>query len=165
MRCSRTISSGPRSRAPGSPGATERSSTASSPPMLSWRPVNTSGEVSAGSHGCSCPIAHTAGLGVAIAAHGVDVGIDIERIEDRPDSFDPGRFADPKAVNRFAYIPFGDGPRICIGASFAIQEAVIILSTLLARFRFAPVAGREPKPVMILTLRPEGGVWLNVSRA
>lgn len=84
---------------------------------------------------------------------------------DRPDSFDPGRFADPKAVNRFAYIPFGDGPRICIGASFAIQEAVIILSTLLARFRFAPVAGREPKPVMILTLRPEGGVWLNLSRA
>ena len=82
-----------------------------------------------------------------------------------PDSFDPGRFADPRAVPRFHYLPFGDGPRICIGASFALQEAVIILATLLARFRFAPVPGREPKPVMILTLRPEGGVWLQVDRA
>ena len=65
---------------------------------------------------------------------------------------------------RFHYLPFGDGPRICIGASFALQEAVIILATLLARFRFSPVPGKEPKPVMILTLRPEGGVWLKVDR-
>lgn len=84
---------------------------------------------------------------------------------DNPDAFDPARFADPKAVDRFAFLPFGDGPRICIGANFAIQEAVIILSTLLARFRFAAVPGRDPKPVMILTLRPEGGVWLGVERA
>ena len=77
-----------------------------------------------------------------------------------PDAFRPGRFADRKAVQRFAYLPFGDGPRICIGASFALQEAVIILATLLARFRFTLVPGRTPRPVMILTLRPEGGVWL-----
>jgi cytochrome P450 len=81
-----------------------------------------------------------------------------------PDAFDPGRFREPKAITRFAYLPFGDGPRICIGASFAVQEAVIILATLLARFRFDRVAGREPKPVMILTLRPEGGIWLGVTR-
>jgi cytochrome P450 len=82
-----------------------------------------------------------------------------------PDRFDPSRFADPRAIDRFAYLPFGDGPRVCIGASFALQEAVIILATLLARFRFTRVPGRDPKPVMILTLRPEGGVWLNVDRA
>ncbi|QYZ70076.1 cytochrome P450 [Neotabrizicola shimadae] len=82
-----------------------------------------------------------------------------------PDAFLPSRFADPKSVDRFAFLPFGDGPRICIGANFAIQEAVIILSTLLARFRFAPIPGRDPKPVMILTLRPEGGVWLMIDRA
>lgn len=87
------------------------------------------------------------------------------RLWDRPDAFDPSRFADPRAVPRFHYLPFGDGPRICIGASFALQEAVIILATLLARFRFTPVPGRGPKPVMILTLRPEGGVWLGVERA
>jgi cytochrome P450 len=82
-----------------------------------------------------------------------------------PDAFDPERFSDPKAIARFTYLPFGDGPRVCIGASFALQEAVIILATLLARFRFAPVPGKAPKPVMILTLRPEGGVWLQVERA
>ena len=80
-----------------------------------------------------------------------------------PDAFRPERFSDRKAVPRYGYLPFGDGPRICIGASFAIQEAVIILGTLLARFRFTPVAGKEPKPVMILTLRPEGGVWLEAA--
>lgn len=82
-----------------------------------------------------------------------------------PDSFRPERFADRKAIPRYAYLPFGDGPRICIGASFAIQEAVIILGTLLARFRFTPVAGKSPKPVMIITLRPEGGVWLRAAPA
>ncbi len=80
---------------------------------------------------------------------------------DEPDAFRPDRFADRKAIDRYAYLPFGDGPRICIGASFALQEAVIILATLLARFRFTPVPGKEPEPVMIITLRPEGGVWLN----
>ena len=78
---------------------------------------------------------------------------------DDPDSFRPDRWAGTKP-QRYAYLPFGDGPRICIGASFAVQEAVIILGTLLAQFRFKPVAGRDPDPVMILTLRPEGGVWL-----
>ena len=84
---------------------------------------------------------------------------------DDPDTFRPERFADRKAVPRYAYLPFGDGPRICIGASFALQEAVIILATLLARFRFRPVPGRDPRPVMILTLRPEGGVWLTAEPA
>ena len=79
---------------------------------------------------------------------------------DDPDAFRPERFADRKAIRRYAYLPFGDGPRICIGASFALTEAVIILATLLSRYRFDPVPGRDPKPVMILTLRPEGGVWL-----
>lgn len=83
-----------------------------------------------------------------------------QRLWDNPDQFDPDRFADRKSIDRYAYLPFGDGPRICIGASFALQEAVIILATLLGRFRFSPVKGRDPKPVMILTLRPEGGVWL-----
>ena len=79
---------------------------------------------------------------------------------DDPDAFRPERFDDRKNIDRYAYLPFGDGPRICIGASFALQEAVIILATLLSRFRFTPVPGKDPEPVMILTLRPDGGVWL-----
>ena len=82
-----------------------------------------------------------------------------------PDRFDPARFADAKSIDRFAYQPFGDGPRICIGANFALQQAVIILAALLARFRFALVPGKAPMPVMILTLRPKDGVWLTVERA
>lgn len=79
----------------------------------------------------------------------------------RPDTFDPDRFL--TTPDRYAYLPFGAGPRICIGASFAMQEAVIILATLLARFRFRAMPGRTPQPRMILTLRPHGGVWLDVA--
>lgn len=81
---------------------------------------------------------------------------------DEPDSFAPDRWANGTKPYRYAYLPFGDGPRICIGASFAVQEAVIILATLLGRFRFKSVKGVDPDPVMIITLRPEGGVWLEV---
>lgn len=84
---------------------------------------------------------------------------------DDPDAFDPDRFAKDRKVDRFAYLPFGDGPRICIGMSFAVQEAVIILATILSRFKFTRVQGKDPDPVLILTLRPEGGVWLNVEKA
>ncbi|NKX43283.1 cytochrome P450 [Roseicyclus persicicus] len=87
------------------------------------------------------------------------------RLWEEPDAFRPDRWARRDAIDRWQYLPFGDGPRICIGARFALQEAVVILATLLARFRFTAVPGRAPKPVMILTLRPEGGVWLEVARA
>ncbi|MGA0616669.1 cytochrome P450 [Paracoccus sp. KR1-242] len=79
-----------------------------------------------------------------------------------PDRFDPDRFAPGAPRDRFAFLPFGAGPRICIGASFAVQEAVIILSTLVAGLRFGLTA-RAPEPRMILTLRPHGGVWLTVT--
>lgn len=82
---------------------------------------------------------------------------------DNPDQFSPDRFANRSTIERYSYLPFGDGPRICIGASFALQEAIIVLATLLARFKFEPTLDHAPKPVMILTLRPEGGVWLKVS--
>ena len=86
------------------------------------------------------------------------------RLWDDPDAFIPDRWEDGRPVDRYAYLPFGDGPRICIGSSFALQEAVIILASLVARFRFTAVEGLQPDPVMILTLRPDGGVWLNAER-
>ena len=81
---------------------------------------------------------------------------------DRPNQFDPGRFADSRKISRFAYLPFGGGPRVCIGAGFAMQEAIIVLATLASRFRFSLAEGHQPKPVLVLTLRPQGGVWLDV---
>lgn len=79
-----------------------------------------------------------------------------------PDHFMPERFADMSKIDRFAYVPFSVGPRICIGAEFAMQESIIILATLLARFRFSTIEGKCPTPTLILTLRPDEGIRLNV---
>jgi cytochrome P450 len=87
------------------------------------------------------------------------------RLWDNPNAFDPERFtADRvKARSRYSSLPFGGGPRICIGAGFATIEAAVILATLVRSFRFAPVAGHKPKPVARVTLRPEGGMPLLIS--
>ncbi len=83
-----------------------------------------------------------------------------------PDVFDPGRFTPEQTANRdrYQYLPFGAGPRVCVGANFAMMQAQIILATLLARFRFSP-AGPMPMPVMHMTVRPEPGVMLRAEPA
>jgi cytochrome P450 len=79
-----------------------------------------------------------------------------------PDAFDPDRFApDRRARDKYQYLPFGAGPRVCVGANFAMMQAQIILSTLIQRFRFAP-SGPQPRPVMMMTVRPEPGLYLMV---
>jgi cytochrome P450 len=85
---------------------------------------------------------------------------------DRPDEFDPDNFAPEKVAGRDRYLTlaFGAGPRICVGANFAMMQAHIILATLVARFAFAPGDGPPPVPAMTMTLRPEGGVNLAVTR-
>ena len=85
---------------------------------------------------------------------------------DAPDAFDPSRFLPNAKAGRdkYLYLPFGAGPRVCVGANFAMMQAQIILSTLLARFRFRP-AGPHPEPIMHMTLRPEPGVHLAVEPA
>ena len=85
-----------------------------------------------------------------------------ELLWDNPDHFDPDRFAPDKEINRFAFLPFGDGPRVCIGAQFAYSEAIIILASIINRFHFEPIEGVAPEPKMVFTLRPEGGVKLRV---
>src|ERR1700749_1791979 len=63
--------------------------------------------------------------------------------------------------DKYQYLPFGAGPRVCVGANFAMMQAQIILATLISRFRFRP--GRpEPKPIMTMTVRPDPGVFLEV---
>lgn len=81
-----------------------------------------------------------------------------------PDSFDPSRFHphNRSAIDRFNYLPFGVGPRVCIGASFAIQEAVIALAILLKRFRFEAFPGLSPWPVQKLTTQAEGGLPMRI---
>jgi cytochrome P450 len=86
------------------------------------------------------------------------------RLWDHPNAFDPERFAPEraKARPRYAYLPFGGGPRVCIGASFAMIEAAVILATLVREFRFRPVAGHKPKPVARVTLRADRGMPLMI---
>jgi cytochrome P450 len=85
---------------------------------------------------------------------------------DRPDVFDPERFAPERAAERprFAYIPFGGGPRICIGASFAMTEALIILAMLAQRYRLSLAPDAAIEPVGLITLRPRHGLPMRLER-
>ena len=64
---------------------------------------------------------------------------------DHPDAFDPSRFLGERRdhIDRFAYIPFGAGPRVCIGMAFAMQEGIVLLAHLLRAFRFDLVEGQR----------------------
>jgi cytochrome P450 len=87
-----------------------------------------------------------------------------ESLWDRPDIFDPGRFlpAAKTKIPRFAYLPFGAGPRTCIGSSFALLEATVVLATLVQRFELRLVPDAEVWPVQKITLRPAHGLpmWI-----
>ena len=80
----------------------------------------------------------------------------------RPERFEAGR---EEQKNKFAYLPFGPGPRICLGASFAMIESQIIAGTLLTRFRVR-LAGPEPvTPTPQVTLRTSRPVLLRLEPA
>ena len=81
-----------------------------------------------------------------------------------PDRFDPDRFLPEreKAMPRMQYMPFGAGPRICIGMSFALVEAVVLLAAFVRRARFDWDGHHLPEPVSRVTLRPKGGMPLLV---
>ena len=74
-----------------------------------------------------------------------------------PERFDPDRFEDA-TFDRFAYFPFGGGPRICIGNGFALMEAQILLATLRRRFRLELAPGAVVEPLPLLTLRARRGI-------
>ncbi len=85
---------------------------------------------------------------------------------DAPDHFVPERFLPENRgdVDRFAYLPFGAGPRVCIAASFALQEAVIILATVMRHFRLTLAPGHEVMPVQRVALRSRGGMPMVLRR-
>ncbi len=82
-----------------------------------------------------------------------------------PDSFDPDRFMPGRkeTIDRYAYLPFGAGPRVCIGASFSVQETVIVLARFVDALRFDLVDGHRVVPVQRVTLRPGGGLPMRIS--
>jgi cytochrome P450 len=84
---------------------------------------------------------------------------------EKPRAFMPERFLPENRdkLHRFQYLPFGAGPRTCIGATFALQEAVIALAVMMKRFRFDMTPETRPWPVQRLTTQPRGGLPLRVS--
>lgn len=85
----------------------------------------------------------------------------------RPEEFDPERFAPERSAARprFAYFPFGGGPRMCIGADFAMIEAQLTLAAVAQRYRLRLVPGRRIEPEALVTLRPRHGMLMHLELA
>jgi cytochrome P450 len=85
---------------------------------------------------------------------------------DRPDAFDPRRFLGSAraGIDRFAYLPFGVGPRKCIGSAFALQEATLLLAMIAKHFDFQLKPGHEVWPALRVTLRPANGLPMTIRR-
>jgi cytochrome P450 len=85
-----------------------------------------------------------------------------------PEKFDPERWSAESlkrnALPRFAYFPFGGGPRVCIGAGFAMMEAILLLATMAQRFRMTLVEKRKVKLLPSVTLRPRDGIQMVLER-
>ena len=81
-----------------------------------------------------------------------------------PVKFDPDRWANEKtqSLPRFAYFPFGGGPRQCIGASFAMMEATLLLAAIAQRFQLRLVPGHPVVPFPSITLRPKYGIRMSL---
>jgi cytochrome P450 len=83
-----------------------------------------------------------------------------------PDAFDPERFSPERSTDRpkFAYLPFGAGPRQCIGSQFALIEAHLVIATLAQRYRLRLVPGHKVEPWPLITLRPRFGMPVVIER-
>ena len=88
-----------------------------------------------------------------------------ERYFAEPERFDPERFAKgwEDRIPRYAYLPFGGGPRVCIGNGFAMMEARLILATVAQRFKLSLEPGQDVRPVQLVTLRANGPVRMRVA--
>lgn len=81
---------------------------------------------------------------------------------ERPDEFEPERFSPERSAGRprFAYFPFGGGPRQCIGKAMALTEAQLVLATIARRYRVRLAADRPVEPQALATLCPRDGLWV-----
>jgi cytochrome P450 len=85
---------------------------------------------------------------------------------EEPEAFRPARWEDDggRRLPRYAYFPFGGGPRLCIGNGFAMMEACLLLAAIAQRFRLALVPGQRVTPTPYVTLRPEPGLRMRLAR-
>jgi len=85
---------------------------------------------------------------------------------EQPEAFDPERFGPEQVASRhrYAHIPFGTGPRMCIGASFAMTEIALILATIAQRYRLLLASQQAVEPLATLALRPRHGIPVRLVR-
>ncbi len=88
------------------------------------------------------------------------------RFFEAPDRFDPDRWLDEstRKIPKFAYFPFGGGPRTCIGAAFAMMEAVLVLATVAQQYQVRLAPGFVAEPLPTITLRPKQGIAVTLHR-
>jgi cytochrome P450 len=111
-------------------------------------------------------------IGECPIAKGTDVYVPIYAIHrhaglwDDPNAFDPDRFLPDRVSDRsrYAYLPFGAGPRICIGSSFAMMEAVAMLASLVGGYRLCLHAEHAPQMAVRVTLRPARAMMMRLHK-
>ena len=84
-----------------------------------------------------------------------------------PNEFNPCRFADEdqKESVKCSYMPFGKGPRICVGQGFATQEAILIIASIVKNYRISyPASEKEPEAINRATTRPKNGMKLIIEK-
>lgn len=88
------------------------------------------------------------------------------RYFDNPEEFRPERWMDESIdqLHKYAYFPFGGGPRLCIGNTFAKMEAVLVLATIAQRYRLRLVEGQVIEPWPVFTLRPRYGIKMVIEK-
>lgn len=89
------------------------------------------------------------------------------RYWDKPEQFQPERFSPANEANitKYAYFPFGGGPRVCVGNQFAMMEAQLVLATVMQRTQFSLVPGQQIIPYPLVTLRPKYGIQMQVTQS
>ena len=87
------------------------------------------------------------------------------RYFDSPEEFRPDRWTTEftKQLPKFAYFPFGGGPRVCIGQDFAMMEAMLVIATILRRFRLTPATEELVEPQPLVLLRPKSRIRIRLA--
>jgi cytochrome P450 len=85
---------------------------------------------------------------------------------DDPEAFRPERWEGNlgQRLPRYAYFPFGGGPRQCIGNGFAMMEAILVVAAIAQRFQLTLVPGQRIRPAPYVTVRPEPGIRVRLAR-
>ena len=122
-------------------------------------------------------LARTVAKEIELAGYRLPVGANVvmspwilhrdPRFFEQPEQFNPERWTAETAqrLPRFAYFPFGGGPRLCIGASFAIMEAHLLLATIAQRFQLRLLPGHPVDALPSITLRPRHGMRMSLSKS